>query len=36
MFFSPRVTSRSEAPTSIRNGVPYFDAAWLAAIPTGL
>ena len=36
VFFSPRLTIKSEAPTSIRNGVPYFEAAWLAAMPTGL
>ena len=35
-FLRPRLTIRSDAPTSIRNGVLYFEAAWLAAMPTGL
>ena len=33
-FLRPRLTIRSEAPTSIRNGVLYLAAAWLAAMPT--
>ena len=35
-FLRPRDTIRSEAPTSIRKGVSYLAAAWLAAMPTGL
>jgi hypothetical protein len=36
VFFRPRFTTTSDAATSTRKGVPYFAAAWLAAMVTGL
>ena len=36
VFFSPRFTTTSDAATSTRKGVPYFEAAWVAAMVTGL
>ena len=36
VFFSPRLTITSDDATSTRKGVPYFAAAWVAAMVTGL